>query len=279
MLKWTIAVLALVMATGCGIPKEQHNAVLKDLEDTRIALAEAQKAHADTEEQLQGQIEGLNERITESEATVARLTAELEEANGNLLMYTSKAGSLEEALEASRTELAELRRARAQAEKRLQVYRDLAERLRSMIEAGQLAVKIREGKMLIELADNILFDPGRTDIKPDGRDALIGLAEVLRDIPDRNFLVAGHTDNVPINSQRFKSNWELSTARAVEVVKLLESNGVSAQRLAAAGYGEHDPVASNETRESRALNRRIEIVLMPNIEELPTISDDVLEGS
>jgi chemotaxis protein MotB len=94
------------------------------------------------------------------------------------------------------------------------------------------------------------------------------VARVLATIPGRAFQVAGHTDNVPIDSARFPSNWELSTARAVEVVKLLVSQGVGPKTLSAAGYGEFDPVASNDAPDGRAKNRRIEITLQPNLDEL-----------
>jgi chemotaxis protein MotB len=269
----------IAFIAGCGVPRATHEALLKELDETRIALAQVEKDSAETEEQLRAQIEALSARIATAEERQVALTGQLEEARGNLSMYESKAGGLEEALQATRSELDELRRARAQAEKRLSMYRDLANRLTSMIKSGQLAVKIRDGKMVIELADSILFDTGRTDIKPDGRAALEQLATVLSEVGDRNFLVAGHTDNVPISSGRFRSNWELSTARAVEVVKFLQDKGVDPTRLAAAGYGEFDPVASNDDRESRGLNRRIEIILMPNIEELPALPDDLFEGS
>ncbi len=280
MIKTLVLSLAIAIgAAGCGIAKDQHAAVLKDLEETKIALADTQRSKSESEDELNAQIQTLTARITDAEERLARLTNDLDESQASLAVYESRTGSLEESLQATRGELAELRKARAQTEKRLQAYRELASKLASMVESGQLAVKIRDGKMVIELADNILFDAGRTEIKADGQNALRSLSAVLVGINDRNFLVAGHTDNVPISSARFKSNWELSTARAVEVVKFLEGSGVSPKRLAAAGYGEHDPVSSNESKETRSLNRRIEIILMPNIEELPGLSDALLEGA
>ena len=87
-------------------------------------------------------------------------------------------------------------------------------------------------------------------------------AEVLATLPDRHFLCAGHTDNVPVRSGHFKNNWDLSTARAVEVTQFLIAKGMKPQVLAAAGYGEFDPLSGNDTAEHRAQNRRIEIVLM-----------------
>jgi len=93
--------------------------------------------------------------------------------------------------------------------------------------------------------------------------------EVLETVQDREFVVAGHTDNMPLGKGgAFKSNWELSTARALEVVRVMVASGIPAHQLAAAGYGEFDPIAGNETKEGRAQNRRLEIIVMPRIQEL-----------
>lgn len=267
--------VAATMFLGCGIPKKDHEAVVQQLEETKIALADLQKAKADSEEALQADISKLNNQIAELEKTRAGLQDQLDEANASLSMYESKTGGLEEALKATKGELDELREQRKQAQARLRQYRDLAKRLASMVESGQLKVKVRNGKMVIELANNILFESGKTEIKEAGRGALTQLASVLSTIGDRVFLVTGHSDNVPITASKFNSNWELSAARAVNVVQYLQDAGVKPRQLAAAGYGEHDPVATNETEEGRALNRRIEIVLMPNLDELPSLPDDL----
>ena len=110
------------------------------------------------------------------------------------------------------------------------------------------------------------------DFEPLIRDRM--LAGVLSGVAERNFLVCGHTDNVPVGrGNRFKSNWDLSTARAVTVTKLLLEEGVPAARLAAAGFADGDPVADNGSKDGRQKNRRTEIVLMPNIEELPVVPE------
>jgi chemotaxis protein MotB len=88
---------------------------------------------------------------------------------------------------------------------------------------------------------------------------------------DRHFLVAGHTDNLPIHSKKFQSNWELSTQRAVEVVRLLVDNGMKPSQVGAAGYAEYDPAADNGTPDGQKQNRRIEIVVEPNLSELPSL--------
>jgi chemotaxis protein MotB len=117
----------------------------------------------------------------------------------------------------------------------------------------------------------VLFDSGKTDLKPQGQEAMTKVAQVLAALPDRHFIVAGHTDNVPIRSGRYKSNWDLSAARAIDVTLFLIAHEMKPQVLAAAGYGEFDPISANDTPEHRAQNRRIEIVLQPNISDLPSM--------
>ncbi len=278
MKKFIFTALAAGLLVGCGVPKKDHEAVVAELEATKVELADTQKQAAETEEALNGEIAQLNNRIAELEKAQAELQDQLDGANAELSMFQSKTGGLEKALKATKGELDELRAQRKAAEARLRQYRQLAKRLASMVESGQLKVKVRNGKMVIELANNILFESGKTEVKEQGREALTQLASVLQTIKDRNFLVTGHTDNVPIKASSYKSNWELSTARAVNVVQYLQDAGVNPGKLAAAGYGEHDPVATNETDEGKALNRRIEIILMPNLDELPALPEDLFSS-
>ena len=140
-----------------------------------------------------------------------------------------------------------------------------------MIDAGELKVALRNGRMVIQMANDVLFDSGKTDIKQAGKATLANVATVLRTIADRKFQIAGDTDNVPINTPYFPSNWELSTRRAVEVVHFLVNQGMAPDVLSAAGYGEFDPIASNASHDGRAKNRRIEITLQPNIDELVAV--------
>ena len=129
--------------------------------------------------------------------------------------------------------------------------------------------------MIIQMSSQILFDPADVQLKADGKEALLQVTEVLKEIPERHFQVAGHTDTVPIRTARYKTNWDLSAARAVNVVRFMTQNGMDPRRLSAAGYGPYDPVGDNATDSGRALNRRIEITLIPSIEELPLIDVDV----
>src|SRR5262249_11396640 len=104
-------------------------------------------------------------------------------------------------------------------------------------------------------------------LSQDGQVTVTEVGNALKDIPDRHFLIAGHTDNVAMKGGKYKDNWDLSTARAVTVARWLVKQGFNANQIGAAGYAEADPVADNSPEEGRQQNRRIEIVLMPNVEE------------
>ena len=127
--------------------------------------------------------------------------------------------------------------------------------------AGTIAVELDERGIILVISDAILFEPARADLLPEARYLLGYVGEMIDDIPNQ-VLVEGHTDNVPIHTPQFPSNWELSVARAVVVVRYLsERMSVEPHRLAAVGYSEYHPVASNITPEGRQLNRRVNIII------------------
>lgn len=244
---------------------------LKSLEDARAALekrlAESQASLA----QAGKERDELRQHLDDSSALVSEFKKRLEKLGQNVDKLTSERGQLNAALDDTRARLEELRKQKAVADAMAATFKGLVERLKKMIDAGQLKVVLRDGRMLIALPNDVLFDSGKTSLKPDAQTALTAVAGALGAIDDRHFLVAGHTDDVPIRTAQFPSNWELSTARAVEVTKFLLSKGMKPQVLAAAGYGEFDPLAPNDSTEHRAMNRRIEIVVQPNLSELPSI--------
>jgi chemotaxis protein MotB len=250
-------------------------------------IDELNAASKQREQTLQEKIDGLTKKLADTQAELDKLNAEKgsveaqldnsKELNQSLTDKAEKLGKNVDTLSKEKDEAAkrleELRKQKAAADARLATFRNLLVKLRAMIDSGQLKVAIRHGRMIIALPNDILFDSGKTDVKADGKAALAKVAAVLSTVGDRDFLVAGHTDDVPIKMPRFPSNWELSTARAVEVVHFLISKGMQPKLLAAAGYGEFDPVVPNDSNEHRAQNRRIEIVLQPNLSDLPPLDD------
>ncbi len=116
--------------------------------------------------------------------------------------------------------------------------------------------------LVIRFTGQLLFNLGEADIREEGEDVLLRVADIIREVPN-DVLVEGHTDNLPINTPEFPSNWELSTARATRVIRyFIENEDIDPDRLSASGYSEYQPLRPNDTPENRAENRRVEIVLL-----------------
>lgn len=252
--------LFALLLGGCKKVDELEAALAKseaELAQTRKELEAEKQANAE----LQSENQSLQDKIAELEGEIKQLEIQIKD-------LAEKAGLTEQ-------ELKELRAEKAKREAELQVYRDLFASLKKMVDAGTIKVGFRDGRLVVELDDDILFDSGRARLKKEGQEALAELTGPLKQV-NRDWIVAGHTDNVPIKTAKFGSNWELSTARAIEVVNFMTENGMPAETIGAAGYAEFDPIADNSTAEGRAQNRRIEIIMMPTI---PQNLQDMLTGS
>ncbi len=258
-------VLPFVLLFGlsaCGIPKEQWEQKLRENADlqSKVNDLEGQKT------KLQREIETLTKERDDLQRAINALKGDMSKSD------REKADLIEKLAKMNKT-LEDLQRAQEAAEKRAKAFRDLVAKFKAMVDAGKLQVEVRNGLMIVKLPDNILFDPGKTDLKKEGQDAIVQVTNILNGIEGRKFQVAGHTDNKPIKSGKFRDNWELSAQRALTVTELMIKTGMDARRLSAAGYADVLPVASNDNDEGRRQNRRIEIVLVPNLEDLPSIND------
>lgn len=130
--------------------------------------------------------------------------------------------------------------------------------------SGQLNTMLNNHQLLITFSDTALYDPASADLKPESVALARAIGDMLAKYPDYDIMVSGHTDDVPINTYRFPSNWELSTARAVNFMKILLESDIDPARISAAGFGEYNPIADNSTPEGRAANRRVEVSIMRN---------------
>jgi chemotaxis protein MotB len=261
---------SLVLTVGCGISQEEHQ---KALDDQKAAMtAEMQKMRAAFDKEMQDRdnvLKSKDQMIVGLENEVTKMGGDLAKVRGELGDQITELASAKSELAATTQELAELRKLRERAEREAAQQRALAEKLKGMIDAGQLEVVKRKGRLMLKLPDEILFPSGSKRLKKEGRMALEQVAAVLKEVTDRDFIIAGHTDNIPVKrGGAFKDNWELSTARAVEVTSLMIKQGVSPGQLSAAGFGEFDPIESNDTKEGRQKNRRLEIILMPKIGDI-----------
>jgi chemotaxis protein MotB len=239
-------VSGLVLSTAfvACVPQGRFDAAIRDAADAHAALDAKQK---------------------ELDGKIAQLTADLAACTGKPVP-TDRSAELA-------AQLAELSRQKAAAEARAALFNDFVAKFKKMIDAGKVSIHVRRGRIVLSLHNDVLFDEGKIDLKLAGKQALTEIGHTLSTVSGRSFQVAGHTDNLPIKTKEYASNWELSTERAVVVVKFLAQQGMSPGVLSAAGYGEYDPFVPNADAASRSKNRRIEISLVPNIEELISLPE------
>lgn len=249
----------LCLAASC-VTRSKHSTDVASWESrhTKLAKDKAELA-ADSEKKIKVR----DQKIIDIESELQAYKEESEKTKGDLTMR----------LEQRKKEIAALKKQKEQIEATMAQYRKLREAFNKMIDAGELEIYRRRGRIMVALPSSVLFASGKAKLSSAGQKAVAQVAQVLAKLEDRRFLVAGHTDNVPIRTSRFEDNWALSAARATTVTRDLIANGMQPTSLAAAGYGQHDAIKPNNSKENRKRNRRIEIILMPSIAELPELPD------
>lgn len=255
------ACVLLSGSAACGRGEDEYQLQVRRVAELEGQLRDSQ-AHGT---ELEGRLRDVEGRNNELISRLEALGQDVESLRSERTELTTSLSETQRALE-------ELRAREAQQQARLATFRQMLERFRAMMESGRLRVRVVRNRMVVELPDNVLFDSGESELKAEGQATLLEVVQILRTIENRQFQVAGHTDNVPIRSRRFPSNWELSTARAVTVARFMIDNGMPGDRISAAGYAETQPIDLTDTPEGRARNRRIEIALQPNLDELPDLS-------
>ena len=145
-------------------------------------------------------------------------------------------------------------------------YENLMQEMKGEIAQGQVAITELKGKLTVDVLDKILFASGEAEVKPEGLAVLQRVIDILKNVKDKAIRIEGHTDNVKIGgalARKYATNWELSAARAINVTRYLQKQGIDPALLASVAYGEYKPIADNSTSEGRAKNRRIAIILQP----------------
>jgi len=263
-IKYIFISLSLVLLSAC-VSSGKYDEAVADLDKTRKSLGSTQEELSASAAEL----DKTRKSLGNTQEELSTSASELDKTRKSL-------GSTQEELSASKAEIATLSKIEAETKRRNEIYAQFVNRLQSMIDGGQLTVSIDAGRIVINLPNNVLFNSGSANLNSEGQEALSQIGGVLKQFSDRRFQIEGHSDNVPIKSARFPSNWELSTARALAVVHLLTEMGVTPENVSAAGFGEFRPRADNETEEGKQLNRRIEIVMLPNLDilssELPKVA-------
>jgi chemotaxis protein MotB len=247
---------------GCGHSQEEWDQKVREGDDLRARLAVQQQANSKCEADYGAALHELDElkrKFSERGVSLDSLTQDLEQQKQANDEYRKRAEQLEQIR---------------------QRFENLRQKLKKLTELG-LTVDVRANRMLIQLPGSVLFDSGSDRLKDSGQQILGEVATVLRndaELSKRQFQVAGHTDNKPLKGGPFRDNWGLSAMRARSVLQFLtaplaeKGGGLTPQNWSAAGYGDTDPVANNDTDEGRERNRRVELVVVPNVEEMLNLS-------
>ena len=191
---------------------------------------------------------------------------------GNMTMLSQKgADNLERSLESIKEKDLTIKNLRDAVTRRDSVNLALVQSLKGVLgnlDDEDITVQVDKGVVYVSISDKMLFSSGSYNVTPRAREVLGKVAKVVNNKPDFEFMVEGHTDNVPIKNSCIKNNWDLSVLRATAVVNILQNDfGVSPSRMTAAGRGEYVPVTSNSTPEGRAINRRTRIVVLPKLDQ------------
>ena len=236
-----------------GLEKEKGQ-LNSELGNVRGHITDLEQKLASGSASAQEEITKLQKQASELEADAARIAKEREQLRQE---QSQLAATLEQERLAKEEEIARLTRTQEALSKSLQ----------DEISKGNITIQQVRDRLTINMVDRVLFDSGHAQVKPAGVKVLKEVGDVINKISDKQIRIEGHTDNVPISTKlqsRFKTNWELSTARATTVVRyLIDQGGVDRQYLSAVGYADTHPLASNNSEEGRSSNRRIEIVLYP----------------
>lgn len=281
--------LAASLLSGGCVSKARYEEQAAEAELLRQSITALETEYRQLEERYRQQREEkneLNNRLKEVLQDNSELQQDILRARADLermeRLYTTKNEEAGQAMSQMRATIDDLqeqnreltqqleserRELQQQVSKLKGTYDQLVGKLEQQIERGEVTISELEGKLTVNMVERIIFASGEAEIKPQGLEVLRDVGNVLKDVEDKAVRVEGHTDNVPISprlQETYPTNWELSSARAVNVVRFLQEKiGIPGEKLFACGFGKFRPIADNGTAEGRARNRRIQIVLVP----------------
>lgn len=287
-MKRFFTILSILILLSACVSSKEYKARLAEIDNLKGNISQLEwklKAKEAERERLESELIQLkkdHEDLKKKKETLQEentnlrylLEAKRDELSRAITDLRAKLSEKEDAIKKLESEIARLSEEKAKAlmEKEKAIaelkgtYQSLVTELQEEIKRGEIVVTQLRDKLTLSMVERILFDSGSAEIKKEGKKILDRVVEILKDVKDRQINIEGHTDNVPISprlAHKFPTNWELSTARATNVVRYLQEKGIDPRLLSATGYAEYRPVSPNDTEEGRAKNRRIEIVLVP----------------
>ena len=276
------AALALALAMGgCTVMESTYAKKVSEAENLSRELTALQQKYKD----LSAENAGLKAKVADLSSNLEKTTVEREKLSADnkelesvlkaksdslsktIMELRGKIGALESENGRLKQEIVTLQKAQEEkVQKVSKTYEDLLVKMKGEIAKGEVTISELKGKLTVNMVDAILFDSGKAEVKEEGQAVLRKVISILKDVKDKSIRTEGHTDNVQIFgmlAKRYPTNWELSAARAINVTRYLQEQGLDPALLSAVAYGEYKPVAANDTPEGKQKNRRIEIILVP----------------
>ena len=263
-IKGSTVLMAAALFLGSCVPTRKFKASQQALQSVRNDSAS-----------LAAKVSNLESNVSQLKGQINDLTGQVNDLTNKTGLLSTDAANKASQLNKSQQELADqqqrLEHLQALMDQQKKATQEIRKKMADALvgfNSNELTVSIKNGKVYVSLQENLLFPSGSAVVNPKGKDALGKLADVLNMNPDITVDIEGHTDSIPIRG-RYKDNWDLSTARANSIVRILTQDyKVDPVRVIASGHSQYDPVQSNSTSEGRALNRRTEIILSPKLDEL-----------
>lgn len=263
--------------TDLAALKVQYETLLTEKEKLEQEYANTSKSLRKLQESYDALEANSSSALAENSRRNRELLSELDDKEKALEAEKARLEKLEKDLAARSKRVDELEGVIAAKDAKMNALKNSLSRALTNFEGKGLTVEQRDGKVYVSMENKLLFSSGSWSVGTEGKRAVEQLASVLADNPDIAVLIEGHTDNVPYNgSGQLTDNWDLSTKRATAIVQLLRQNAdIDPQNLTAAGRGEYAPIASNETAEGKAKNRRIEVILTPKLDEINKLLEEI----
>ena len=246
-LPFIIVVLFSFFISGC-VTTGTYEKKVKEADNQAKELASLQQKY-DKMKADRDQLKEAFANATSDQTNIRQKVADLEAENTKL-----------------KENLSEVKKKEVEVLTESNTYKQLMQEMKGEIAKGQVTISELKGKLTLDVVDKILFASGQSEVKKEGLDVLQRVIDILKNVKDKSIRIEGHTDNIQIKGRlvkQYPTNWELSAARALNVTKYLQQQGIDPALLSATAFGEYKPIANNETPEGRAKNRRIAIILLP----------------
>ncbi len=268
-----LSMVIVALALGMGACTRFESTYMKEVGeagDLRQQLSALQQQHEellDENRVLKTRIEALTGDLAEMTKDRDTQKAESDSLSQTIVELRGRIAVLETENRKLRQDTVALEKSQKEKVRKVSTtYQDMVEKMKKEISEGQVTISELKGKLTVNMVDAVLFDTGKAEVKQGGLEVLKKVISILKGETEKAIRIEGHTDDVPISgtlAKRFPTNWELSAARAINVTRFLQEQGIDPDVLSAVAYGEYKPISDNETPEGRAMNRRIEIILIP----------------